>query len=152
MTINCQIDTVTNSIAAWSISGVTIRDIHDIPEDVILLGPILFPRPDGFVTDMQFTRESQGGAGTAMMNLSYTLNYVYCHTPIGSGLGGLFSTYSGLITNLALIIEKVFASDNASGAVDLQLAGVSNVGPVSDPSGKAYHGVEIALRITEFIQ
>jgi hypothetical protein len=152
MTINCQIETITNSIAGWSISGVSMHDIHDIPESVELLTPTMFPRPNDFVTDMGFERVSQGGAGTAMMNLTYTLNYVYCHAPIGSGLGGLFSVYSGLITNIALIMEKIFASDNPTGGIDLQLAGLSSVGPVSDPSGKAYHGVEIALRVVEFIQ
>jgi hypothetical protein len=152
MTINCQLDTVTNSIAALTVTGVTIKDIHDIPENAMETGPIMFPRPDGFVTDMTFTRESQGGGGTALMNLGYTLTYVYCHAPIGSGPDGLFSTYSGMITNIVLILEKIFASDNITGAVDMQLAGVSNIGPVQDPAGNAYHGVEITLRVLEFIQ
>lgn len=152
MTINCQIDTVSASIAALTISGVTIKSSASIPESAMMLCPILFPKPDGFVTDMEFTRESQGGNGTALMNLSYTLNYVYCHAPIGSGVGGIFTTYGPLITNLALILEKIFASDTLTGAVDITLSGVTNIGPVVDPAGNAYHGVEIALRVLEFIQ
>ena len=152
MTIDCKLNTVTASIAALSISGVKIRNIDSVPESAAMLCPVLFPRPNEFVTDIEFTRESQGGGGTALMNFSYTLNYVYCHAPIGSGLGGLFSVYSALITKIILILEKMFASDNLSGAIDLQVISVSNVGPVADPAGNQYHGVEIGLRVLEFIQ
>jgi hypothetical protein len=152
MTINCQIDTITNSIAGLSVTGVTIKDIHDIPESAALLLPVMFPRPNEFITDLTFTRVSQGGGGTALMDVSYTLNYVYCHAPIGSGVGGLFSSYNSLITNIALILEKLFASDNITGAVDMTVAGISSVGPVADPAGNPYHGVEISLRILEFAQ
>jgi len=152
MTINCQLETVTSSIAALTITNVRVMDITNIPEGTKLAGPILYPRPQEFVTDIEFTRESQGGNGTALMNLSYSLHYVYLHAPIGAGVGGLFSVYSGLISNLVLIMEKLFASDAITGVVDLQLEEVSSIGPVSDPAGNAYHGVEISLRVLEFIQ
>jgi hypothetical protein len=67
-------------------------------------------------------------------------------------VGGVFSVYSALITKIILILEKMFASDNLSGAIDLQVVSVSNVGPVADPAGNQYHGVEIGLRVLEFIQ
>jgi len=146
MTINMQIETITNAIEALSVSGVVIRDIDNVPEHVRLSGPILFPRPNEFITDIEFTRVSQGGGGTAQMNVSYTLNYVYCHAPIGSGVGGLASVYSGMI------LEKLFASDNPTGAIDMTVESISNVAVVSDPAGNQYNGVEIGLRITEFLQ
>jgi hypothetical protein len=151
MSINVQFATVIDAISNLSVSGVTLKDVDTIPENVQLLCPVLFPRPDNFITEVTPEFVTYGSLGTAKINLSYTLNFMYCHAPIGSGLGGVFANYGSLITNLELILEKILESDVVTGAVDLQLAGV-NIAPITDPAGNNYFGAEIALRVQEFAQ
>lgn len=151
MTINSQLDTVATSIAGLSISGVNIRDIDNIPDSASMLTPLLIPQPNDFVTNMAATRESFGGGGTAKLNLTYTLNYVYLHAEAGSGVN-TFAVYAGLIDNLILILETILANDNINGAVDMELATVGNIGIINDPADNEYWGVLFSLNITEFVQ
>lgn len=151
MTINCQLATVADSISKLSISGVTIKDIDTIPENAIDYCPVLFPVPDNFITDVQFTRQSYGADSVAAMDVSYTMNWRYLHAPIGSG--SVLQNYTGIITKLELIIEAILGNSSPTGAVNMTLLNVSDLGPVSDVAGQTmYHGVDIALRVEEFAQ
>ena len=47
-------------------------------------------------------------------------------------------------------VDKMLVSDTITGAVDLTVEDISTFGPVSDPSGKMFHGCDIAFRILEF--
>lgn len=153
MTITVNFSAVVTSIAGLTISGITFLDTDKIPMDATMLGPVFYPRPNEFITDIAPARVSQGGNGTALMDLEYTLHYMYLHAPLDSGINVL-AVYQGLISNLAIIIAKLAAFDDPAPdmAVDLMIESISSVGPVADPSGNAFHGVEIALRVKEFIQ
>ncbi len=151
MTINVQLVTVADSISHISVSGVNVRDIDTIPETAIGFCPVLFPKPDGFITDMIFTRQTFGSDGSALMDLEYTLNYRFLYAEVGSG--SELANYAGVIEKLALILEAIFTDDTQTGAVDMQLQSVSNIGPLPDPVGlNAFHGVDIALRVLEHVQ
>ena len=152
MTISVSLLTVTNSIAALSVSGVTIKDADEIPTVADKICPVMYPLPNGFITNMVFTRESSGGGGTAKMNLEYTLHYRYLHTVAGANLN-LLEVYDALLTNLLAIMVAVFGNDNIAGAVDMTLDSVSDIGPLVDPAGTTtFLGVDIGLRILEFVQ
>jgi len=152
MTIALNLVTVAESIAALDVPGVTFYHIDRIPESAITNLPVFFPVPNGYVTEMTFTRQSQGADTVAAMDVTYTLHYRYLHAVVGSG-GGLLSVYAGMIENIVLILEKIFANSNLSGAVDVQLQEVSNIGVLTDPSGtNQFHGVDIALKVLEFVQ
>ena len=152
MTIAINLVTVADAIAALNISGVTVRDIDQIPESALPILPVLYPRPNEFITNLKWSRESYGADSAAAMNLTYVLHYHYLHAVVGSG-GGLLSVYSGLITNLVKILAAIFDDSNPSGAVDMQLVSISSVGVLTDPVGETkYHGVEISLQVTEYIQ
>lgn len=152
MTINVQIDTVIASIANISVSGVTVCGLNSIPENALSIVPVLFPSPDGLVTDMTFTPVSYGSDTQRMMDLEYTLNYRFLHSVVGSG-GGLLSTYGDFITKLTLILEAILGNSTPGGSVDMSLQGVSDIGPMVDPGESAtYHGVDIQLRVKEFAQ
>lgn len=151
MTIDVQIEGVVSDITSMNVAGVNIKGVEDIQENAEATLPLFQPRPDGFITDMEFERVSFGSDGTAKMNLTYTLNYRYLHSKIGSG-GGLLSTYGGLVKKLALILEKIFAYDAETDAVDVTLQSISDIGPLPDPAGNQYHGVDISLRVLEFAQ
>lgn len=151
MTVSIGFSTVTGSIAALSISGVTIKDIDEIPEDVAMLTPILFPQPAGFITDIAPEFVSFGSNGAAKMDLTYTLNYVYLHAPVGSGINAL-APYAGMIMKLANIFVEIMSNDAITGAVDVRLGSLPNLGVVTAPNDEDYWGALITLRILEHIQ
>ena len=53
MTIALHPLTVSASIAALSISGVTIKDVDEIPDSAAMLCPLIVPRPNDFITNIQ---------------------------------------------------------------------------------------------------
>lgn len=151
MTVNCQLVTIADAIAGLSISGVNNFDIDKIPENAIDYCPAFFPRPDNFITEMTPEIVTLGGDAVRGINLSYTLNYRFLFAPVGSG--AVLQNYAGLITKLELILEAVLGNSTPAGSVNMELAGLSDIGPMTDPAGQnTYHGVEIALRVLEFAQ
>lgn len=151
MTITCQLETVAASIAALSISGMNIKGIDNIPQSANGLTPLLIPQPNDFVTNLSPTRVSFGGGGTAKMDLTYTLHYVYLHAEAGSGLS-TYAVYAGLIANFVAIIEAILENDDISGAVDMELGNVGDIGIISDPSDNEFWGVLFELNILEHVQ
>lgn len=151
MTINVQFDTVASSISDLSVDGVQILNIDQIPESADLLVPLLMPQPNGFVSDISPQFQSYGSGGTAKIDLQYTLNYVYLHAPIGSGIS-TYDVYKGLLTNLIAVFEEIFGNDAPEGAIDLQLSSLSDIGTVTDPGGHEFWGVLFSLRVLEHVQ
>lgn len=151
MTVNVQFEAIATAIAGLSISGVHVFDIDNIPANAIDSCPAFFPAPDNFVTDMQPSIESLGGDSGRKINLVYTLNYRFLYAPLGSG--SVLQNYAGLITKLVLILESVLGTSTPNGSIDMMLLGVSDIGPMVDPAGQnTYHGVDIALRVLEYVQ
>lgn len=151
MTVNSQIATVAASIAGLSISGVTIKGIDAIPDSAAMLCPLLLPQPNEFVSGLTFSRETYGSMGSAKMNTSYTLNYVYLHCEAGSGLS-TYSVYSGIISKLELILESIDTNDTINGAVDITIESIGNIGVINDPAGNEYWGLLFSLRVLEHTQ
>lgn len=144
-----QMAAVANSIAALSVSGVTLKDVDEIPEDVTGLGPIIMPSP-AFVTNFTVDPQSFGGGSTAMMDVFYNFNYRLLVFPTGSGRGYL-GVYDVLVDKLALFLDAVLAIDTFTGGVGISVDGISNFGVIPDPADNNYFGVEITLRIQEFV-
>lgn len=151
MTINCQFATVADSIAGLTISGVTIKDIDQIPVSASLTCPILFPQPEGFISDIQYARQSFGSNGTPKIDFSYTLNYVYLHCETGSGISAL-DPYAGIIAKLELITETIMSNDAITGAVDIIPNTIGGIGSIQDPAGNTYWGALLSFRVLEFAQ
>jgi len=151
MTITSSLVTIADSISKLTITGITLRDIDQIPPNASLLCPLLIPQPNDFVTDISTEFVSFGSNGTAKINMQYTLNYVYLHAEAGSGVG-TYDVYSGLITNLAKIIVAILSNDAVTGAVDVSLQSISNIGVINDPAGNEYWGVLFSLRVLEYNQ
>lgn len=151
MTITIGFTTVADSISKLSISGVTVLDIDKVPDSAQMLCPVMFPQPDNFVTDINVERVTVGSGGTAKMDMTYTLNYVFLQAEIGSGISA-FSAYSNIISNIATIMGVILVSDNITGAVDLTLNTIGEIGAIEDPSGNQYWGVLFSFNILEFVQ
>lgn len=149
MSATVDFSTVTNSISALSVSGVTIRDIDEVTESNILGGKILFPQPAEFITDVNLTRNEMTGQWNT---LTYTLHYVYLHCPVSGGLGGLLASYSGLVTNSAAILLAFSSDATLSGAMDNDSPRMEGLGIVTDPAGNSYYGCLFTLNILQFLE
>jgi len=103
------------------------------------------------VTNYQMTFESFGSNGVAKMNSAYTLNYIYLHSEVGGGINA-FAPFAGIITNVQTILVAIFSNDRITGAVDISLQGLGQIGVVSDPAGNQFWGVQFALRVLEYNQ
>ena len=149
MTIVLSFVTVTNSIAALSISGVTILKVDEIPQSASLITPVMFPRPNNPITDILPTRKSFGTGGNEKTDFEYTLHYVFYLAELGSGVGQM-EPLSPLLIKLDLILETIMNNDVVTGLVDMQLNDIEAIGPIQDPSGANYWGAVIGIRCKEF--
>ena len=144
-----EIATVTNSIAALDVLGVTLKDVDEIPTAAKGLGPIIIPGGN-FITDFVVERMSFGGGSTAKMNVSYTLTYRLLFAPVGAGRG-FKGVIDVMVDKLALFLDAVLAIDTFGGGIDIEIVGVTNFGVVGDPADDDYFGCDIALRVLEFV-
>jgi len=151
MTISSTISTVAGSIAGLTISGVTIKDIDQIPDSARMLTPLLIPQPANFVTNLSVSFETFGSNTGAKINTNYTLNYVFLFCEVGSGLGS-FAAFSGLVTKLMAILNAINSNDAITGAVDVKINNIGNIGVITDPAGNDFWGLEFSLRVLEYTQ
>jgi len=151
MTVSLSPVTVANSIANIAISGVTVKSIGGIPPNAQLLTPILFPQPNGFITDILVENQSFGTNAIAAINFSYSLHYVFLFAELGSGVNQL-DIYSTLIQKLEVIWEAIITNDQVTGLIDLKLNSVDGLGEIEDPAGNVYWGALFSFRCMEFAQ
>jgi len=143
--------TIADSISKLSITGINIRDLDKIPAVVRNRDcPILYPRPDGFISGFEPDRITTGDGSSAKMDVRYTLTYTFLESPIGSDRG-LFGVYPSFVANVAKILDAILLNDKITGAVDIRAVDVGAFGPVADPAGNAFHGCDIAIEILEFV-
>lgn len=153
MTSTVRLTRIVDSIADmdWSARGIHSATFASMPVNASAVCPVLTPQPDNPVTDVQFTRQTYGAGGSAKMDLEYTLHYLYFHAPIGAGLG-LFSVYNAMMENIDYILEQIMDNDAPEGAIDMQVLNIPRIAPIKDAAGNDYHGMEIALRVKEFME
>jgi len=141
--------TIAGSISALAVTGVDIKDIDEIPDSVDTNDcPMVFPNPDGFVSNFEVERMAMSAGTSNVWDIYYTLTYRFLHSEIGMGLG-LFDVYEDMVDKVMDFVDKMLVSDSVTGAVDLTVDDITTFGPVSDPSGKMFHGCDIAFRILE---
>ena len=144
------ISTVTNSIAALSVSGVTIKDIDEIPSSVIGRDcPILYPEPDGFIANFTVTPMAFGTAGSGPFDVEYDLVYAFLYCPVGTGRS-LLDVYDEMVTKAVLIYDRIIVSDAITGAVELTAGDVMQFGAVPDPAGNMFLGTRMVFHVKEF--
>jgi hypothetical protein len=146
MTYAINFVTVADSVSKLSISGVTCKDIDQITASRMGQAATLTPRPDGFITDIEITSDE---LTKQKLTLKYAMNFTYYHCPIGSTLN--FADYTNMITNIAAIISAMVEDNTLAGALDTGTPTVSDIGMVLDPAGNFFHGCQISLSISQFI-
>ena len=142
------IATIANAIAALSVTGLTIKDIDEIPPQADQSISTLIPLPD-YMTDFEVELDSFGGGSTAKMTVWYTLGYRLCYKPVGAGLD--LEYYDNMIALAAAFLDAVLAIETISGCEGIMPIGVVNMGVVNDPADNSYIGCDIFLRVQEFV-
>jgi hypothetical protein len=147
-----KIATVFDSIAALVVSGVTIKDVDEIPEAVLVRHcPVMFPDPDSPVSGLRVDPQTTGAGTNGKNNVLYTLNYVYLHTPVGEGRF-IAGNISGMVAKCVLILNALIANDAVTGSIDIEPRIEGEFGVMSDATGAQFWGFRIAIDVLEFYE
>ena len=148
-----KIANVIAGIAQLEPSGVTILGTDKIPNEWNGRNPIMFPDPSGPISNLIIDPQTLCDSATATKaNVTYTLNYVYLHSPVGSGRG-IYTEVPALITNMVAIVAAICAKFSIdSYAVDMKPRIPGEVGVLEDPAGNQFWGCRLALDILEFYE
>lgn len=142
------IATVVDSIAALSVTGLSIKDMDEIPPGVEVSQPTLIPLPD-FMTDWEIETQSFGPGSSAKFDAFYTLNYRLCYIPVGAGKP--LEYFDNMVSMVAAFLDAVIAASPVTGSITLTPVAVFNMGIVNDPADQSFYGCDIAIRVMEFI-
>lgn len=140
--------TIVTSIAALSVTGLTIKDMDEIPAEVKGRKPMLIPNSD-FLSDFELITQSFGPGSTAKYDVLYTLSYRLCYKPIGAGRP--LEYFDDMVLMVGLFLDAIIAANPLSGSIRLVPLSVSGMGNVEDPSGFLFHGCDIGIRVMEFV-
>ena len=142
---------IASGIAALSISGVTVKDIDEIPESVLSRDcPVLFPSPDGWMTG----GNGEPGEGpttfgtptTRLWTFNRGYRYVYLHSQVGAGRG-LLDVISAMSTKADAIITAITKLDVTD--VDVKNVAISEFGVLTSPDGKSFFGFTVDITMRE---
>lgn len=143
--------TITNTIAALSVAGVTFKDIDEVPTEgdrVAIIVPL-----DNFITNFSLDDMTLGMPSVRQMTVTYTLNYRLLLVRVGAGRSNTIEAYNDLTIKVGLFLDAILAMDDITGVVDLvpSPSAVTSFGQVLDPSGLAYFGCDFHLDCTEHV-
>ena len=142
---------IASGIAALSITGVTVKDITAIPEQVEnRMCPILFPSPDGWMGggngEPAEGSTTFGTTTTRLWTFNRNYHYVYLHAPVGSSRG-LMDMISAMSTKADAIITALTTLDITD--VDVKNVAIGEFGVLTDPAGNSFFGFTVDLTLRE---
>ena len=141
---------ITAGIAAINISGLSIKDITAIPEQVQPRDcPILFPHPVQFIQGGAGGEEGLETFGTPTSRFwlfNRTYRYLFLYAPVGS-TRGMIDISSGYVSKIDSIMESITELDVTD--VDVRNISVSELGVIEDPAGSKFYGCTIDIMVRE---
>ena len=148
MTISLNLANIADAISDISVSGVTVKDKDQIVGSWLPLPNVLFPNPEGWITDFSIFYATVMQGATAPMDISYTLNYRFLGVAVGD-IGIMPVAYNALVEKWILIVNAIISTPAPySGLVEMKLGAVS-IGARDDPAGNQYFGADFALLVME---
>jgi len=148
-----KIATVANSIEALSILGVTVKDIDNIPVTATVRDCFLIPKPDGFVSNLQVTPQSQGTTAQGRkVDVTYTLTYLLIVGVGGAGRADTLDFYADVISKAVLVMNAAEDAVTLTGAVEFTPSGVSSFITVKSGSNTTHPGLELSFDVKEFYE
>ena len=139
---------ITLAVSSLSVSGVDIRDIDRIPDEVTVRQcPIMFPAPGEIAAGYEDAPATFGGATGAYWSVMRTIGFLYLHAPVGEGRGA-FSHYAGLAEKADAMIEKFMELDiDDVDIMSVKIDGFSK--PIEGPSGNQFFGFMVNMTVRE---
>ena len=142
------IATVTDSISKLSVTGLTIKDIDEIPQNVMDRDcPMLVPNPDNFILAFNAKDDS---LDKTRWTVTYTLNYLLLYAIVGSGRTTTMEKFSGMVSKAFAFIDAIAAASTLTGSVDWSPGAVDSFDIVTIGEN-SYHSCRVTIEITEFI-
>jgi hypothetical protein len=146
--------TVTDSISKISVSGLSIKDIDEIPARVYGRNcPIMYPEPLDFITGWEAQKMTFGRLTTVKWMMRYNLTYTLLYAPVGSGRG--LELYAPTIALACLFFDKLMESVPLAGAELVVPAAFGVPGILYDVTGpgaqdaEAFYGVRLTVQVQE---
>lgn len=140
------LSTIADSISKLSVSGLTIKDIDNIPQAIIQRDcPMLIPDVDNYIG---FNIESDT-LDRSKWTVTYRLNYLLMYAVVGAGRTNILDQYAGMIAKATAIVDKVISLSSLTGAVDWDAT-------VGDPlivewGGTNCHACRVVIGAVEFV-
>lgn len=148
MTTALYLSSIADSISNLSISDITVKDKDQIVGSWLSTPNVLYPNPDGWITEFSIQYDTVLQGASAPATISYTLNYRFLGVAVGD-ISIMPVAYSELVDKVALIINAIIATPAPySGKVEMKAGGV-NIGSRTDPVGNNFFGADFAINITE---
>jgi len=145
------IATISDAITDLSVTGLTIKDIDEIPQAVINRDcPLLVPNPDNYVSRFLVAPDSFGVGSSRKWTASYTLNYLLLYAAAGSGRTTVLEKYSGMVTAAFAFFDALLASSALTGTVDFEPDMIGDFG-MTTFSGTSFHSCGVSLNVKEFV-
>jgi len=145
------ITTISNAVAALSVSGLTIKDVDEIPQAVNNRDcPLLVPNPDNYVSGFYVVSDSFGIGSGHKWTAQYTLNYILLYAAVGAGRTTVMEKYSGMVSTAFAFFDALFAANSLSGSVDFEPGMIDGFGMV-DMASVSFHSCNVSLKVKEFI-
>lgn len=144
--------TIATAIAALSVSGVTIKNITNTPQQVSARDcPILYPPMNAWKRGGSAQESSNGPATFGTPTTRYwvfnrTYRYIYLHAPVGSGRG-LDDHTLAMSDNEDAISTALTALDIPT--VDIIGVTVGEFGQIQEPAGAMFYGFTFDVKMRE---
>ena len=141
------VTTIATAIASLSISGVAVKDLNAIPQQVAARDcPILYPSPDNFIGAGTTAIQTFGTVNQRYWEVNRSLTYVYLHA-----LAGTERTLASYWQSMAGKVDAVwtaFIGLNVSG-VDVTDISTTAFGVLQDAAGNQFYGCLFSLGLKE---
>lgn len=148
MSVSLLLPDITDAIHDLDISGVEIVDFDGIAVSWKSKANVLYPNPEGFVTNFNPEWLTLLQGNDAPLDVSYTLNYRFLGTQIGD-LSNMAKAYALMVNQVVNILNTLLGTDRPySGKVQMSVGSVT-FGARTDPAGSVFHGADIALNVVE---
>lgn len=141
--------TIADNISGLTVTGVTIKQLDEIVESVEARHcPLLQPEPRNFMSNLRLERASLNIGASNQWDVVYNLDYAFFYAPVGSSRS-LLDVYEDMTVKALAVLDVLMVNDYTLGAVDVQIANVSEFGAIPDPAGNMHHGCIVTLEVTE---
>lgn len=140
-------------IAALSVSGLTIRDLDAVPEEVSpRVGeiPVLYPDPVNFIELTHEVRDTLDTDAQAFKRVFYTLHYMYLFAPLGSERGW-YKLAQPAILLLYQLFDVVLLNQKVLTIVNIE-PNHGKFGPQVDPAdSRDFIGCPVTFQVEEWV-